>query len=207
MLPAAAVILAGGQGTRLGGRIKGNLIFDGERLIDRIAAVIDGADPRLVARGAFTEAELPLAAGWRAVGDRSGLGGPLAGVAGAIDHLRAGRGPDLLLSVAVDTPFFPPPFLTVAIEQLRDFDAVVARFAGQDYPTNVLWRVDAAASGIAAGASSLKGLLGALRTVPLEWSEVADADPFASVNTPEDFAALEARGAARFGVGKVGQTR
>ena len=114
--------------------------------------------------------------------------------------------PTFLLSVAVDTPFFPADFLAKALQTIGENDAVVARFAGQDYPTNALWRVSAVA-GPAMRATSLKGLLAQLQTVPLEWLGGADENPFANVNTFDELTAQNRRAAAHFGVGKKGQTR
>jgi molybdopterin-guanine dinucleotide biosynthesis protein A len=203
---AAAVILAGGRGERLGGAIKANIEIGGARLIGRVfRAVSDGA-PVLVARGRFSETELSLPAGAIAIADADGAEGPLAGVAGAIHWLgRQKSAPAFLVSVAVDTPFFPADFLFEALRTIGGADAVVARFAGQDYPTNALWRVNAAAP-LVDGATSLKQLLGMIETVPLEWDIARGENPFANVNTLDELYALKRRAAAHFGVGKGGQT-
>ena len=99
-----------------------------------------------MARGGFSDGELALPQETIAVRRRRTAGGPLAGVAGAIQWLAGRRrAPPFLLSVAVDTPFFPADFLAKALQTIGENDAVVARFAGQDYPTNALWRVSAVA--------------------------------------------------------------
>jgi len=204
---AAAVILAGGRGERLGGAIKANLEIGGMRLIERVLGALNGAAPVLVARGEFSDAELTLPAGAVAVSDPEGSGGPRAGVAGAVRWLeRLVEPPRFLLSVAVDTPFFPGTFLAEALDRIEDADAVVARFAGQDYPTNTLWRLEVIAPLIALP-GSLKRLFADVKTVRLDWDGRVADDPFANVNTPAELAALRQRAGAHFGVGKGGQTR
>ena len=207
MADAAAVILAGGQGERLGGAVKANIEIGGVRLIDRVVGAIGDASPILVARGGFSDEQLALPDGTVAVADANGLEGPLAGVVGAIQWLADEKlAPRFVLSVAVDTPFFPADFLAKALQIIGESDAVVARFAGQDYPTNVLWSARAVAP-LAGQTTSLKRLLGQLKTVGLEWDGAAEENPFANVNTFDELSALKLRVSAHFGVGKEGQTR
>lgn len=201
----AAVILAGGRGERLGGVIKANLTIGGIRLIDRVRAALGGAAPVLVARGGFGTESLSLPQGAIAVDDTGG-GGPLAGVAGALGWLaQQDEVPEFLLSVAVDTPFFPPDFVAAALPRMASADAAVAAFEGQLYPTNALWRV-AAIAPLVGEARSLKGLIELIPHVAVDWPEVAGGNPFANANTPSELAELEARARTHFGVGKPDQT-
>jgi molybdopterin-guanine dinucleotide biosynthesis protein A len=206
MLPkTAAVILAGGRGERLGGTVKANIEIGGIRLIERVLGMLEGARPVLVARGDFSDAELALPLGTIAVADTGG-GGPLAGVAGAVEWLQAQPDvPSFLLSVAVDTPFLPRDFLAASLARIGKADAVVAQFDGQDYPTNALWRIAAVRSAISE-VSSLKGLIAAVSSRVLDWTSRGGENPFANVNTPDELAALERRAAAQFPVGKAEQT-
>lgn len=207
MAATAAVILAGGRGERLGRAIKANIEIGGIRLLDRVLSAVGGATPVFLARGAYGEADLAAPAGTSGIADAPGFAGPLAGLAAALDRLaRMCDAPEFLFSVAVDTPFMPPGFLNEALARIGDAEAVVARYDGQDYPTNALWRTAAALSRLE-GASSLKGLLAALVTVPLEWRSTDGENPFANLNTPADLDRLSRRAEAEFGVGKAGQTR
>src|SRR3569623_866894 len=96
----AAVILAGGRGERLGGANKAEIVFDGERLIDRALRVAAGCDPMLIAVG--PTGYIPPHG--RAIPDLpTDYAGPLAGVAAAIDALRTEHAA-WLLSLA-DDPF------------------------------------------------------------------------------------------------------
>lgn len=101
-----AVILAGGQATRMGGIDKGRLKLNGqtliERVIDRIAPQVDAVvinangDPER-----FQDLGLPIVAD--SIADYPG---PLAGVLAGMDWA-AEQGYDWLISVAADTPDFP----------------------------------------------------------------------------------------------------
>jgi molybdenum cofactor guanylyltransferase len=203
MTSAAAVILAGGKGERLGGAVKATLRVGGVRLIDRVIAAVAGADPIVIASGRVDPADFGRERGWVFVPDAAGdVSGPLAGLAGGIAWLSTRQPrPDFVLSVAVDTPFFPAAFLKLALDQIGDAGAAVARYRGQDYPTNTLWRLDAVADlaervGDGTSPGSLKRLLEKVGAATIDWPPEARGNPFANVNTHDDLAALRARSAA-----------
>lgn len=191
----AAVILAGGRGERLGGADKAMIEIGSRRLMDRVRAALGGCEPVLVAAGRTPRA---IEESLQAVPDlESGYAGPLAGVAAAVGAL-AETNVEWLLSVAVDTPFFPDDFLARAIALRDGVDAVVAAFGGQDYPTNTLWRLAAIHDlplGVQTGTAphSLKRLLAGLPHARLDYAGVVAEDPFANVNTPEDLMNLRLR--------------
>lgn len=190
----AAVVLAGGRGARLGGVNKALLAFGDGRLVDRALAAVAGCAPVLLAVGG-SDYEL---AGPRHVLDLpADYAGPVAGLAAAVAALAA-EPPDLLLSLAVDTPFFPPDFAARALPLLDAAPAALAAYAGQLYPTNGLWRFGALAplpARLAAGTAphSLKRLGAELGAAALDYAHWATTDPFVNANTPEDLAALRAR--------------
>jgi len=201
----AAVILAGGKGERLGGVIKANLVIGGVRLLDRVTRAIAGAaSPVLVAYGAVDPDLLALGERHIPIPDPdTEYAGPLAGVAAAIAWCETQTDiPDYLVSVAVDTPFFPPDFIGRALSVISTaVPAVVARYGDQDYPTNALWRlasVRGLPSRLVAGTAprSLKRLAAELGARPLDWPQSAAGDPFANANTPADVLALQARAEA-----------
>ena len=199
-----AVILAGGEGQRLGGVIKANIEIGGRRLLLRVADALAACDrPILVAHGRIDPPLLSLPAGFQPVPDlQSDYRGPLAGLAGAVAWLAAqGWSPDFVATAAVDTPFFPPDFVAQAISSLTDADAIIARCAGQDYPTNAVWRftsVSALAERVRQGTAprSLKRLGAELGARYLDWPADAGIDPFANINTPEDLRHLGAQAGA-----------
>ena len=190
----AAVILAGGKAERLGGVNKALIEIGGSTLLQRARDAVAGCEPVLLAVGAsgFT------ADGMTAIPDIvSGYAGPLAGVVAAVDGLRDVDA-DWLLSVAVDTPFFPADFVTRALPLGATADVVIGCFGSQDYPTNALWRLvairdlpQALRDGTAP--HSLKRLAASLRSVRLDYAGTSADDPFLNANTPEDLAFLRSR--------------
>jgi molybdopterin-guanine dinucleotide biosynthesis protein A len=201
MTRLATVILAGGRAERLGGLNKALIEVGGRRLIDRLAGALGDCKPILLATGAnrFPD-DIDIPARHRIPDLPSSYGGPLAGVAAAVDALR-GTDAEILLSVAVDTPFFPADFATRALPLLAHSAAVIACYGAQDYPTNALWRLDALRGlpdEVLAGTAphSLKRLGAGLGAAHLDYADLVPADPFSNVNTPEDLAALRARAGA-----------
>ncbi len=196
---AAGVIIAGGEGRRLGGVLKSELLVGGVRLIDRVAARFAGCDPLLVVHGRHDAGRLSLPAGAVAVPDlESDYGGPLAGLAAAVAWLAThGWSGDVVMS-AVDTPFLPADYVERLIEALANAPGAVARYGEQPYPTNSAWRLTAIAElpdEVRAGTAprSLKRLAERLGAASVDWPIGAGGDPFANANTPEDLAALEAQ--------------
>lgn len=197
----AAVILAGGKGERLGGSIKANLVVGGRTLLQRTSAAVAGsASPLLVAHGNHDPALLSLGPEHIPISDLpADYGGPLAGLAAAIAWcLKMSAPPDFLVSLAVDTPFFPPDFVARALATMGESPAVIARYGGQAYPTDALWRlsnvVDLPAR-LAAGTAprSLKRIAEELGAAYLDWLPSDAGDPFANANTPDELEALRAR--------------
>jgi molybdopterin-guanine dinucleotide biosynthesis protein A len=198
----AAVILAGGRGDRLGGVDKARLKVGGERLIDRVAESLSRqATTILVASGTPESRQGTLPADAIAVGDiAADFGGPLAGIAAAVAWLQANPSPpQFLLSVAVDTPFFPTDFAAAALQALSDeCDAAIASYDGQPYPTNAVWRLSAIATlpaRVSAGTAPKgpKFLLEELTASHVDWFPQHKENPFANVNTLKDLLILNGR--------------
>jgi molybdopterin-guanine dinucleotide biosynthesis protein A len=194
----ASVILAGGEGSRLGGVVKANIEWGGERLIERLVRMLgETASPVLIAHGRHDPGRLDLPAGCIPVADlETDQGGPLVGVASALAWLARNR-PEtgFLVSAAVDTPLLPADFVARTLAKAIETGAevVVARCGGQLYPTNALWSVAAfkdLPEQVLAGTApfSLKRLLERRRAVPLDWAVGPSGDPFQNINTPEDLA-------------------
>ena len=188
-----AVIIAGGQGQRLGGVRKADLRIGGRRLLDR---VIDGLgpveQPVVVATGPAAGPTLQLPAGAIGVADIGGEHtGPLAGIAAAVVALRArGVSAGVLVSVAVDTPLLPADYVTRLLAGLGEASAAFALWGEDFYPTNAAWRIEAIADlpeqmMLGAAPASPKALLPHLNAVPVDWKResplpgrsVADLSP------------------------------
>jgi molybdopterin-guanine dinucleotide biosynthesis protein A len=191
MTRIAAVVLAGGKAERLGGLNKAFIEIGGRRLIDRARDAITGCDPCLLAVG-HTPFDAP---GFTPVRDlATDYAGPLAGVAAAVEALRQ-TDAELLLSLAVDTPFFPADFIARALPLLGSAPVVLAAFGLQNYPTNALWRLSAIRDlpeAVRGGTAphSLKRLAEGLGATRLDYAGLVSNDPFRNINTPADLAAL-----------------
>ncbi|SIO21749.1 molybdenum cofactor guanylyltransferase MobA [Vannielia litorea] len=193
-MKVAGVILAGGQATRMGGGDKGMLRLGGVRLLDRVTGRLRpqvetmclnaNGDP-----ARFAGLGLPVVAD--PVG---GFAGPLAGVLAGMRWAGA-QGFGQVVSVAADTPFFPPDLVERLIAAGGGSSPVLAavREAGRvrRQPTFGLWPV--------ALADDLEAALHeGLRKV-VQWTERHDgrevmfgsSDAFFNVNTPEDLARAE----------------
>jgi molybdopterin-guanine dinucleotide biosynthesis protein A len=186
------VILAGGQGRRLGTLAKGLVVLGGATVLDRIVARLapqtstvllnlapgdtryDGVDlPRLPDTPEFVGA------------------GPLAGLLAALDWAQA-QGHARIVTVPVDTPFLPGNLLARLKRGLADADATYAASNGRRHPVVALWT-----SGLA---PQLRQLMADLELRRMkDWLAMIRArevvfdhepvDPFFNVNTPEDLAA------------------
>lgn len=192
-------ILAGGQGRRMGGADKALLTLAGRTLaahaadrlepqVERLAICANGDPARLAFLG------LPVLA------DAESRG-PLSGVLAALNWAGA-RGATAVVTVAVDTPFFPGdlvPRLCLAAEA-SPAGVALARSGGSDHPTFGLWPValrDPLAvflgSGVKARVRDFADAHGAAR------ADFADDGAFFNVNTPDDLSGAGAliRAAAR----------
>ncbi len=194
----AAVVLAGGRGERLGGVIKANLTIGGRRLLERVSAVLAEAETILVSCGSFDPASLRLLPGQLAIPDLpTEYGGPLAGLAAAVQWATGqSQPPEWLILAAVDTPFLPPQYLRRLADAAAP--AAIASFGGQPYPTSSAWQLEAVCDlpervRVGSAPRSLKRLGQALGAADIPFPAHAGGDPFANLNTPEDRLELERR--------------
>jgi molybdopterin-guanine dinucleotide biosynthesis protein A len=165
------VILAGGEGRRIGGH-KPLRLLGGETLLDRaLKRARDWSDDVLVATGAT---------------DMPGIEGPLGGVAAALVS-----GGDVL-TIPCDMPFLPDD-LAERLGAPRAA-AAIAMSAGRLHPVCALWRARARlglADYAASGRRSLRGFAEAVGYEAVAW-EADPIDPFFNVNDEEDLARAEA---------------
>ena len=195
-----AVIIAGGGGTRLGGVHKSALRIGGVPVLERVLAGLTGVKrPILIATGP-AEQRPAIPEGCAAVPDiPDSVGGPLAGLVAAAKALGdKGITSGLLVSVAADTPFLPEDFVARISLALGPAPAAYAAWGEDFYPPNAIWRLEALqdllpGSGKAGKPGSLKALHASLGSVRVEWSDWADANPFANLNALKDLIALQKR--------------
>ena len=193
-----AVIIAGGEGQRLGGVRKADLRIGGVRQIERVIAALGAVTaPVLVATGPHGRS-IDLPPGCLAVPDLdAACGGPLAGLAAAIGWLtQAGIVEGMLVSAAVDTPLLPHDFFGRMRAALSSAPAAFAAWGDDFYPPNAIWRIerlqDLPASTIAGTApASLKALHHALGAERVDWAAGGTDNPFRNINTVTDLVALQ----------------
>ena len=184
------VILAGGQGQRMGGVDKALLPLAGKPLLAHVMARIapQVAQLALSANGAaarFASFGLPV------LPDEDSQG-PLSGVLATLDWA-ADSGADAVVSVAVDTPFFPCD-LVPQLWLAGDGRAAVARCHGRTHPTFALWPVglrDDLRAYLAAGEARLMGFARRQNAAEALFPD-ASPDPFYNINNREDLARAEA---------------
>ena len=184
------VILAGGQGRRMGGVDKGLRELRGkpmiewvlERFAPQVDAVLINANQNLERYARF---------GYPVVTDEiGGYAGPLAGLQSA---LRAARHP-LLATVPCDSPFLPADLVArlVAALQARPAQLAVARTGDQPHPVFCLCRCDVLphlTQFMAGGGRKIDAWYATLRVAEVAFDDEADA--FSNINTPEELSAFE----------------
>ena len=185
------VILAGGLARRMGGQDKALLALGGKNLLSHVQARLEPQVERL-AISANGDA-LRFGSGLAVLADKTSQG-PLSGVLAALDWA-APLGATAVVSVAVDTPFFPAdlvPQLCLAAERSSG-GVAVAVSGGIDHPTFVLWpvglRVDLRAF-LASGAKTR--VMDFARAHDAARAVFGDDAAFVNVNTPEDLATAAA---------------
>ena len=168
------VILAGGEGRRIGGG-KPRLLLGGETLLDRaLRRARSWSDEVLVA--ARTGGD---------IADDPAIAGPLGGVAAAL-----ALGGDVL-TIACDMPFLPDD---LPQRLIGDKAATLAASGGRLHPVCAVWKADAGAAlpaYLATGRRSLTGFAEAAGYAAVEWP-VDPFDPFLNINDPADLARAEA---------------
>jgi molybdopterin-guanine dinucleotide biosynthesis protein A len=195
MTSRPGLVLAGGLSRRMGEN-KALLPFGSQRLVDHVLEglarqcnpILLNAPAPIVGTGAI--AVVP--------DDIEGHSGPLAGIAAGLRHVATlGLPATHMLSVAVDTPFFPENLADAlsAIEPGADEIIVATDLGGRWHPTFALWPVSLEAD--------LRAWLGdpenrkvrafierhPHRTVsfPLIPTGGGSIEPFFNINTPEEY--------------------
>lgn len=121
--------------------------------------------------------------------------GPLSGVLAALDWAAA-RGATAVVSVAVDTPFFPGdlvPRLCLAAEGARE-GLAVASCGGRLHPTFALWPValrEALRQWLDEGGAKVMAFTARHGAAEAAFA-TGDPDPFTNLNTADDLIRAEA---------------
>ncbi len=189
-LHVAGVVLAGGQGRRMGGVDKGLQPLRGKPMVqwvlERLAPQVDE-----VLINANRNAQDYAAFGWPVIADRiAGFAGPLAGLHAALSATEL----PLVATVPCDSPFLPADLiarLTAALVQ-HQADLATVRALGRLHPVFCLCRRSVLAQLTAfldGGGRKVEAWHGSVAAVAVDFDDRAEA--FSNINTPEELAHFE----------------
>ncbi|MFN8625598.1 MAG: molybdenum cofactor guanylyltransferase [Candidatus Binatia bacterium] len=189
----AAVILAGGKNSRMGGADKAFLTVDGQSVFQRTLDLLRRCFPQVVVASNRPEKYEPFAV--EVTRDEFPGCGPLAGIHAALGLVRH----PYAFVVACDMPFLRVEPIAFLVERIAGQDAIVPWWDGDIEPLHAIYasglRAPMAAA-LHAGAVGIRDFLPTIRVdyVPeAAMRRVAGAEEsFRNVNTPEE--------AARFAV-------
>jgi molybdopterin molybdotransferase len=184
------LILAGGQGRRMGGVDKGLQIFRGKRLIDhvyeRLAPQVGG-----IIVNANQNHDAYKTFGVRVVSDAIGnFAGPLAGLHAGLSVSRR----PYLASVPCDSPFLPEDLVERLMARLNESgaDLAVAKTGIQPHPVFCLVRrnvLEHLTNFLKGGGRKIDAWYASLDVVEVNFDDRAEA--FSNINTREELANLE----------------
>lgn len=184
------VVLAGGQGRRMGGVDKGWVAMDGRPLVAHVLARL-GPQVGSVTINANQNLERYAALGHPVVTDAvGGFAGPLAGLHAALAAVTT----PWVVTVPCDSPFLPADLVARLAHAVGDADLAVARTFDQAHPVFALVRrsvrphLDAF---LAAGGRKIDAWYATLRVVEVRFDDEADA--FRNINTAAELDAARSR--------------
>jgi molybdopterin-guanine dinucleotide biosynthesis protein A len=183
MEAVSGIILAGGQGRRMGGVDKGLQTLRGrpmaawvlERLAPQVAEIVINANQNAESYAAF---------GYRVVPDEvGGFAGPLAGLHAGLSAVSSA----LAVTVPCDSPFLPADLVARLRAALGAHDLAVAKTGEQPHPVFSLVRRSVHAhlgAFLAGGGRKIDAWYASLKVVEVPFDDEADA--FRNINTREE---------------------
>ncbi len=186
------LVLAGGQGRRMGGVDKGLVEFDGRPMVAHVIARLAPQVATLVIN-ANQNAGRYAAFGHPVVADAiGGFAGPLAGLHAGLAVARTSH----VVTVPCDSPFLPDDLAArlAAAMAADDAELAVARTGDQPHPVFALVAVDVLphlARYLEGGGRKIDAWYASLRVTEVAFDDEAAA--FRNINTREELAANLAR--------------
>jgi molybdenum cofactor guanylyltransferase len=183
MTGVSGIVLAGGQGRRMGGVDKGLQILRGkpmvewviERLKPQVSELLINANQNIQSYEKY---------GHRVVADEiAGFAGPLAGLHAG---LKAAANP-LIVTVPCDSPFLPSDLVFRLKQSLGEKDLAVAKTGDQPHPVFSLMKRQVRESleaFLASGGRKIDAWYAALKVVEVNFDDEADA--FRNINTLDE---------------------
>ena len=192
MVEVTGLVLAGGQGSRMGGVDKGLQAFRGQPMV---AHVLERLAPQVgeILVNANRNPEAYARFGHRVIADEiAGFAGPLAGFERGLAHATG----ELVVTAPCDSPFLPHDLvarLRVALEA-HGAQLAVAKTGDQAHPVFCLMRRKvhgSLTSFLGSGQRKIDRWYASLAVVEVAFDDVPDA--FLNINTREELASLEPR--------------
>jgi len=185
MSGVTGLVLAGGQGRRMGGVDKGLKELRGKPMVqwalERLAPQVDD-----IVINANQNLERYRAFGYPVVPDEiGGFAGPLAGLHAGLKAARH----ELVVTVPCDSPFLPADLVLRLEKQLQANDLAVAKTGAQAHPVFALVRRSCRANleaFLARGGRKIDAWYAALKVVEVGFDDEAEA--FRNINTLEELA-------------------
>ena len=183
MSGVTGIVLAGGQGRRMGGVDKGLQLLHGKpmvaavlaRLAPQVSEILINANQNLEAYARFGHRVIPDAIG--------GFAGPLAGLHACLGEAKH----ELVLTVPCDSPFLPSDLLSRLRSLLQDNELAVAKTGEQAHPVFALVRTSVRKdleNFLQAGGRKIDAWYSTLKVVEVQFDDEADA--FRNINTREE---------------------
>ena len=183
MSAVTGIVLAGGQGRRMGGVDKGLQLLHGkpmvaavlERLSPQVSEILINANQNLGRYARFGHRVVPDAVG--------GFAGPLAGLHAGLGAARHA----LALTVPCDSPFLPLDLFSRLHAGLGKNDLAVARTGNQPHPVFALVRTSVKKNleeFLSAGGRKIDAWYASLKVVEVSFDDEAEA--FRNINTREE---------------------
>ena len=183
-MPIPIVVLAGGDGARIGGG-KPQKSLAGRPLLHHAIAKAEIYSPSVLV--SVSAADCPLPGNVARLLDGGKISGPMAGLAAALKFASEMQAPHVMI-MPCDTPFLPDNLLQRLQDDIGASNAAVAQYDGRLHPSCSLWRADAASllpQYLATGRRSLTGFAEMAGYVAVEWEAEAE-DPFFNINTASE---------------------
>ena len=184
------LVLAGGQGRRMGGVDKGLQVLRGRPMVEWVLDRLRPQVADVIINANQNQAEYARY-GARVVADEiGGFAGPLAGLHAG---MKANVHP-FLVTVPCDSPFLPPDLVARLHAALvaKHADLAVAKTGDQPHPVFALVRESLAghlAQFLAGGGRKIDAWYASLKVVEVPFDDEAEA--FSNINTRDELAAFE----------------
>ncbi|MGY2081080.1 molybdenum cofactor guanylyltransferase [Modestobacter sp. SYSU DS0657] len=191
--PYAAVVLAGGRASRLGGQPKPQLDVGGRTMLDAVLAAVADARPRVVVG---PPQDVP--AGAVLVREEPPGGGPVPALAAGLAAVPPGVG--VVAVLAGDLPFVTPQLVAELRDRLTGDGALVVDETGRDQLLLGLWRTGPLRTALVGARphAPLRSVLGPLAAVRHHPSAPPGTPPpWTDCDTPAELAAARAAATGR----------